>query len=132
MQRQIVGWVSGFVVAALFLPLAAAEPDNVAKNEITHLIAHLGESGCEFFRNGTWYASPRAVSHLTQKYEYLLKKGLVDTAEMFIDRAASRSSVSGKPYLVKCGEAQAVPSADWLREELRNHRARSSNATRRQ
>ena len=41
--------------------------------------------------------------HLQRKYDYLLKKSLVDTSEQFIQRAASKSSVSGKPYRVKCG-----------------------------
>lgn len=106
----------------------ADEPGTVARKEISHLISHLGSSGCQFQRNGSWYTSSQAVSHLTRKYEYLLKRGLVPSAEAFIQRAATESSVSGKPYLVKCGQAPPVPSAAWLREELAKFRAASRDA----
>ena len=110
------------LAAVLAAPVAASEGD-VARTEIEHLIAHLGSSGCRFNRNGAWHTSERAVSHLKNKYEYLLKRDLVPNAEAFIERAATESSVSGKPYLVKCGDSPAVPSARWLRDELERFRA---------
>lgn len=103
--------------------VSSAEPDEVARTEIAHLLKHLESSGCQFQRNGSWYAPARAASHLNQKYEYLLKKGLVTSAESFIERAATESSASGKPYSVKCGAAAAVPSGAWLRTELLRFRA---------
>ena len=102
-----------------------AEPDATTKQEISYLIGHLEASGCRFNRNGSWYDAPRAVSHLNRKYEYLLKKDLVPTAEAFIERAASESSTSGKAYLVKCGNAPEVQSAAWFREALQKFRAES-------
>jgi hypothetical protein len=110
------------LVAALVLaiPLSAlpAEPDPVAKKEIEQLIAHLASSGCEFGRNGSWYGAEKAVSHLQRKYEYLLERDLVPNAEAFIERAASESSSSGKPYLVKCPGQPEVQSSDWFRSAL--------------
>jgi uncharacterized membrane protein len=111
------------VLLAVLAPALHAEPDAVASNEIAHLIAQLGASGCQFNRNGTWYASSAAQSHLQRKYEYLLEKNLVTTAETFIERAGSESSRSGKPYVVKCGDAEAVKSAEWLTSELKKYRA---------
>lgn len=105
----------------------SAEPDAVARTEIAHLLKYLETSGCQFQRNGSWYAPARAASHLNQKYEYLLKKDLVTTAEQFIDRAATQSSASHKPYSVKCGDAAAVPSAEWLRAELQRFRTNKEN-----
>lgn len=106
------------------LPLAASAADGaVAEGEIAHLIAHLGASGCEFNRNGSWHTAERAVAHLNKKYDYLRKRGLVPDAEAFIERAAAESSISGKPYLVKCADGAAVPSAKWLRDELARYRA---------
>lgn len=109
-------------IAALVLaiPLSAlpAEPDPVAKKEIDQLIAHLASSGCEFGRNGSWYSAAKAVSHLQRKYDYLLERDLVPTAEAFIEQAASESSSSGKPYLVKCPEQPEVQSSDWFRAAL--------------
>jgi hypothetical protein len=112
-------------ILAVMLSSAAwsAGPDETARAEIAHLLQHLESSGCQFQRNGSWYTATRATAHLNQKYEYLLNKGLVASAETFIDRAATRSSASGKPYAVKCGDAAAVPSADWLRDELKRFRA---------
>ena len=99
-----------------------------AKQEIAHLFAHLGSSGCEFNRNGTWYPSARAVSHLNRKYEYLLKKGWVRDTEAFIERAATQSSFTGKPYLVRCAGDPPIASAAWLRAELTRYRAAGQRA----
>ena len=111
---------------ALSMPALAdaAELDAVAHGEITHLIDHLASSGCRFNRNGTWYDASRAVSHLERKYEYLLDRGLITDAEMFIQRAATQSSVSGKPYLVKCGNQPEKQSAAWFQAALSKLRAK--------
>ena len=109
---------------ALAIPLAAlpAEPDPVAKKEIEHLITHLASSGCEFGRNGSWYSAAKAVGHLRRKYDYLLERDLVPTAEAFIERGASESSSSGKPYLVKCPGHSEIQSGDWFRSALATFR----------
>ena len=119
-MRQLLATLA--LIAAVS-PAWPAEPDEVARAEIAHLLKHLESSGCQFQRNGSWYAPARATSHLNQKYEYLLKKGRVTSAETFIELAATESSASGQPYSVKCGDAAAVPSAAWLREELAKYRA---------
>jgi hypothetical protein len=115
------------LIAMLALPVWSAPPDDTTRAEIAHLLKHLESSGCQFQRNGSWHAPARAVSHLKQKYEYLLKRGLVPNAESFIERAATDSSMSGKPYSVKCGDAPAVASATWLSAELSNFRAKRVN-----
>jgi hypothetical protein len=100
----------------------AVEQGTAAHKEISHLLSRLGASGCQFNRNGTWHDATKAVEHINTKYEYLRKRNLVPTTEAFIERAASESSMSGKPYLVKCGSGPETPSADWLRQELRRYR----------
>ena len=116
-------------IAILAVMLAStawsAGPDDAARAEIAHLLRYLESSGCQFQRNGSWFAPARAAAHLEQKYEYLLKKGLVTSAETFIERAATQSSASGRTYSVKCGDAAAVPSAVWLKEELGRFRCQS-------
>lgn len=96
----------------------AKDNNGETQREIAHLFAYLKNSNCEFNRNGTWYSPDKAVSHLNRKYQYLLKRGLIKSTEQFIDRAASKSSMSGKPYLVKCGESDTVESSTWFTEEL--------------
>ena len=98
-----------------------AEFAPTAKKEIAHLFSHLENSGCSFQRNGTWHTAKEAVSHLNQKYQYLLQKNLLSSTEDFITRAASKSSMSGKTYLVKCGDV-TTPSAEWFLQELKRFR----------
>ena len=120
-------WLVAVLIALLASGSWSAEPDAAASAEIAHLLKYLEASGCQFQRNGSWYPPARAADHLHQKYEYLLKKGLVTSAETFIERAATESSASGKLYSVKCGDAAAVPCADWLRAELQRFRAKKEN-----
>jgi hypothetical protein len=110
------------VFVGLLLALAGvaaqAGPTASAQREITQLIEALGQSGCEFQRNGTWYPAGEAQAHLRRKYEWLLKRDMVASAEQFIERAGTESSVSGKPYAVRCRGQGAVPSAKWLGTRL--------------
>jgi hypothetical protein len=117
------------VALTIVFSAQAAAPSTVPGEEISHLIGVLGSSGCQFNRNGTWYDAARAVSHLERKYAYLLKKDLVPDAEAFIKLAASQSSASGKPYLVKCGSLPEVRSEVWFREALEKFRSRSGEAS---
>ncbi|MCY1460880.1 hypothetical protein D9M71_784750 [compost metagenome] len=82
----------------------------------------LETSGCRFQRNGSWHESVEARSHLQRKYDYLLKRNLTDTAEQFIDRAASRSSISGKPYRVACPGTAEQDAAVWFQQQLQRLR----------
>ena len=96
--------------------------ENNAEKEIFHLFDYLGKSNCEFNRNGSWYSPLEAVQHLERKYHWLVKKGLINTAEQFIERAASRSSMSGQSYLVKCGDSKPINSSEWFMQELKKFR----------
>ena len=100
----------------------AGEPTPATKLEIAHLLLYLQESGCQFDRNGTWYDSTEAMSHLNKKYQYLLGKELILSSEDFIEGAASESSMSGRAYRVRCGSNPSVNSADWFRAELEKYR----------
>jgi hypothetical protein len=117
-------------VAALLLGAAcslslAASPTPAATQEIEHLIGHLKASGREFERNGSWHDSAKAAEHLRGKYDYR-SKGWVATAEDFIARAGTQSSMSHKPYWVRCSGKEAEASASWLQAELKRYRSRSS------
>jgi hypothetical protein len=94
-----------------------------AEQEIRHLMSYLQASGCRFNRNGNWYSSKEAVEHLNKKSEYLIRKGLLSSAEDFIVKAAHESSMSGKPYQVQCGGSAPTESSSWLKAELARYRA---------
>jgi len=100
----------------------AAELTPPAKFEIEGLLLRLGTSECQFQRNGTWYGATRAREHIAMKYQQLLSNNAVSTAEDFIALAATRSSLSGKPYQVKCGSHEPVWSADWMASQLQEIR----------
>jgi hypothetical protein len=82
------------------------------------LLFRLEASGCEFNRNGTWHTATDAKSHLLRKLQYLEDSGAVQTTDQFIELAASRSSTTGQPYLVKCADGASVESSAWLRSQL--------------
>jgi hypothetical protein len=113
------------LLAAATLPLGlswvtpgrAALPRSV-QAEVDSLLASIEASGCSFYRNGSWHDSKAAVAHLRDKYDYLVARDLIATTEDFIERAATKSSVSGQPYEVKCGSSAAVTSSQWMYGKL--------------
>jgi hypothetical protein len=104
----------------------AATLSLAAKNEIESLLSRLEASGCQFYRNGSWHSSGAAQAHLVRKLDYLVGKGAVASAEQFIERAATESSITGRAYLVKCGSSPSVQSGAWLLSQLRAIRATSA------
>lgn len=111
-------------LALAFVPALRADPlPSTSRAEIDTLLVRLQVSGCSFNRNGAWHSATEARSHLLRKLEYLERKHAVHSTEQFIELAASASSVSGRPYRVKCGNAAAVESRVWLTSELRSIRA---------
>lgn len=111
----------------LIAPVQAAPPPQVSR-EIEQLIAALGASGCDFQRNGSWYGAAKARAHLRRKYEWLKERDMVASAEQFIERAATQSSMSGRAYQVRCPGKPAVASATWLTTRLQQIRGRTPNA----
>jgi hypothetical protein len=124
----VLSMIRSLAAAALALGLAstgaAAPLAPAARAEIISLMQRLQASGCQFNRNGSWYSGAEAQAHLQQKLDYLERRELVHGTEEFIAKGASESSMSGKPYLVRCGSAAPVESKAWLNSELLALRAR--------
>ena len=118
-MRSVLALLSCTVIATA----GAAPLPAPARAEVDALLARLQSSGCEFNRNGSWYAGGEARAHLLKKLEALEGKDLVKTTEQFIERGASTSSMSGKPYLVRCAGKAPVESGQWLKAELQQLRA---------
>ena len=114
----------------LFMVLAALSSATAfagdAEVEIEYLITSVGESSCTFVRNGSRHDAEDAASHMRLKYRR--GKRYAPTAELFIERLASKSSFSGKPYAIECPGSDAVPSGEWLTARLHEYRAQASNA----
>jgi len=90
--------------------------------EVDHLLATVGSSGCEFYRAGSWHSARTAQAHLEHKYQYLATRQMLQSAEDFIVKAATRSSMTGEAYAIRCTPNPAQPSSTWLESELRAHR----------
>ncbi len=116
----------GIALLALWLaimPAARAEPPPIVQREITYLIRYIGDSRCEFKRNGTWSNAESAEAHVRGKYDFLLTLGQIDSTQDFIDKAATKSSMSGQPYEVKCSGDAPMPTSLWLSRGLAHYRA---------
>ena len=112
-------WVAVLLLSGLGVQPALGE-DRDWQEEVAHLLSFIEESDCSFIRNGKEYDSVEARAHISKKYEYVKKR--ISSAEQFITYAASKSSITGTPYQVSCGEA-TMPSSQWLEEALQHYRA---------
>ena len=113
-----------FLLAWIFVAAAgAASLSPAARTEIDALLSRLEVSGCDFNRNGSWYRAAEAKAHLLSKLSYLEDRGMLQSTEQFIELAASKSSLSGQAYLVRCSGAAPLPSRSWLTSQLQFLRA---------
>ena len=113
------------ILSAIPLTVAKAQPPPNVQTEIEYLLQYIETSGCSFYRNGTWYDGAHAGAHLRTKYDYLASRDNISTAEDFIDKAATKSSVSGKPYKIRCADGLEVESGPRLRQVLAQYRSQS-------
>jgi hypothetical protein len=117
-MHSLLRRIAASLALVLSTAASAAPLPAPVRAEVQALLQALQASGCQFNRNGSWYTGTEAQAHLTKKLEYLEGKNLVKSTEDFINLGASTSSSSNKPYLVRCGTAQAVESKVWLQNQL--------------
>ena len=87
------------VLSVLAAPaIAEATQTDEPDTTIEYLISQVSGSGLTFIRNGNRYSATEAAEHMHRKYEHF--KDEVRTPEDFIARCATRSLLSGKPYLI--------------------------------
>ena len=117
----VAGWA-----LALCLLLAAtpgrSEPSDRVDQAIQHLIGYVSGSGLTFIRNAREYTPAEAAEHMDKKYRHF--RDDIDTPEDFIELCASRSLLSGKPYLVVAGQGRQLRTGDWLKTELAAYQVR--------
>ena len=85
--------------------------------KIDKLIAYIADTEAKFIRNGNEYSGVDAAKHLRMKREKAGKK--ITTAKQFIDYLASKSSMSGEPYLMKFKNGSTLPVRDILYHQLK-------------
>jgi hypothetical protein len=109
-----------FAFIFLLASPAFATPEPAENAAIDHLITYVRDSNLAFIRNGQSYNAVQAADHIASKYAYV--KDRIATADQFIDNIASKSSFSGRPYLVCDAEGTEKPVGPWLHAELDKYR----------
>jgi hypothetical protein len=103
--------------------LCHAQLSQNARKEIDGLLSAVGSSGCEFMRSGKAHPAAEAQQHLQKKYDYLATRDKLSSTEDFIVKAATRSSMTGEAYGIRCSGAPQQPSEEWLKARLKEIRA---------
>ena len=88
----------------------------VLADTVSMLLGYVRDSGCVFIRNGREHDSAAAAKHMERKYRHF--RDDIETPEDFIRLAATKSTMSGKPYRVRTPEGDERLSADWLADAL--------------
>jgi len=121
---------TAMTLAALFLLtpcLLMGEQIDTVDKTVPYLINHVSGSGLIFIRNADRYTSVEAAEHMGNKYRHFRED--IKTAEDFIERCASRSLLSGKPYLVINEQGEQVRTSEWLEAALAEYRARNTGTS---
>jgi hypothetical protein len=110
-----------FSIGALALALLTSAKAESTDETIHYLLNYIAESHATFIRNGTTHTPMEAMEHVKAKYEHF--KNDIKTPEDFIRLAASKSLLTGKPYLVRPTGGEERHLDEWLTEALKAHRA---------
>lgn len=96
----------------------AASPGSLTEDEkIEKLIADVGKlEGAVFIRNGEEHPAEEAADHLRKKLT--VAGDQVNTASEFIDRIASKSSLSGEEYKIRMPDGRIVTAREYLTQQL--------------
>jgi hypothetical protein len=111
--------VTAFAILALF-PGAVSAQDNIEKKKIEFLISSVENlKGAKFIRNGSEHDGKEAAEHLRSKLQKA--GGKVQTADDFIRLCASKSFITGKPYMIRSADGKTIKSEEYFREKLKNY-----------
>ena len=122
LRRSLMRWAGTCVLSlgglAIGAGSSAAAPPPLERARIDKLIRHVEiQKGMKFIRNGTEYSCEEAAKFLRGKMDAMGDE--VTSARDFIERIASKSSMSGKPYQVRYSDGRTVPAAHFLGLELK-------------
>jgi len=94
------------------------------EQKINFLIKQIESSSAIFERNGEKHSAKKAVSHI--KFKMVRAKGFFSffsspkiTAKNFIEKIASKSSTTGKPYFIILKNGTRYKMEDWLNKEIK-------------
>ena len=109
--------VALFLALAIPVALRAQTLPAAERQKIEALIKYVGGlKDAQFIRNGSSYEVSTAVRFLRRKWE--ANDSEVKTARDFIDKVATFSGTSGKPYLIRFKDGAEVTTQQYLITEL--------------
>ena len=115
------------VFVRIFLAIAivfALTPEKargeLLEQTINYLLDYVTKSDATFIRNGQTHTPQEAVNHIKAKYEHF--KNEIKTPEDFIRLSASKSLLTGQPYLVRTKGGKEMELSVWLTDALKQHR----------
>jgi hypothetical protein len=115
--------IATFVMMFLFVAAAGAQND-IEKKKIEFLISSVQNlKGAKFIRNGSEYDGKEAADHLRLKLKNAGSH--VQTAADFIKLCASKSYITGQPYVIKFSDGKTVTAEKYLREKLKEYHSNS-------
>jgi hypothetical protein len=92
---------------------------NVEKKKIDFLLHEIEQlKGAKFWRNGTSYSPHDAAEYLRMKMTWNYRSKPVTSAKDFIERIASKSTITGKPYLIQMEDNKKMESKTFLEQRL--------------
>ena len=112
--------VTAFVILAIFFGTVSAQ-DNIEKKKIEFLLSSVENlKGAKFIRNGIEYDDGKAAAdHLRLKLQNA--GGYVQNADDFIRLCASKSFITGKPYMIKFSNGKTITAEEYFREKLKEY-----------
>ena len=118
MSKIIAAALLFWVATVAPLGLRASEKPLSEKEKIETLIKGLEKlKDATFIRNGNDYNAKTAARFLRGKWQAREKE--IKTAVDFIDKVASMSGTSGKPYVIRFKDSREVKCGDYLKEQLK-------------
>lgn len=115
--QRITATLFTSLAAGLLLVSEAFALSPPEETRVDNLLTAVGrQEQLIFIRNGSEHNATEAESHLRLKLSKTKKR--LNTAEQFVDKVASGSSISGKPYQVKLPGKDPVDAKVYLTELL--------------
>ena len=115
-------WIFSLAYSLLLVTtvqVAALSATATEKQKIEALIQQVSElKDARFVRNGSAYNSKSAAIFLRRKWQ--ANQSEVRSARDFIDKVASYSGTSGKPYLIRFKDGKEIDSRDFLLARLKS------------
>ncbi len=124
-MNRFVAVLVGTALSAIYL-IAGETLANTMDDEIDYLLKEVARSGCTFIRNGKRHSARDASAHLKSKWRH--NAHLIDSTEEFIEKIASKSSISGKPYRIRCRGQTEQTTGEWLSRLLEIYKDSSTSA----